>query len=248
MKTLVVLQPSYLPWLGFFDQLRQSDVFVYYDDVQFDKHGWRNRNRIKSPLGKPHWLTVPVLHSGKNWPKVTDIEIDHTQHWAKKQLRTIFQFYSRAPYLQKYFPEISEILLSPWKKLIDLNLTLVQSMCRWFGLKKKIVRASELSISGEQSERLIKICEHFSANRYLSGDAAQSYLDTIAFSKKGIEVRWHQYNHPKYNQLHGTFIPYLSALDLFFNMGDQSAEVLLGDEEFRGSQLSGHINELLAKE
>jgi len=107
-RTLVVLQPGYLPWLGFFDQMRRADAFIYYDDVQFDKHGWRNRNRVKAPDGRPHWLTVPVLHSGRNWPRILDVGIDNRTPWARKHVGTLRQFYSRAPHLERYLPELAD--------------------------------------------------------------------------------------------------------------------------------------------
>src|SRR5438105_15591658 len=111
--TLAVLQPGYLPWLGFYDQVRRADVFIYYDDVQFDKHGWRNRNRVKSPTG-PHWLTVPVRHTGLGWQRVLDVEIDTKMPWVRKHLGSIKQFYARAPYLERYLPELAELLQRPW--------------------------------------------------------------------------------------------------------------------------------------
>src|SRR3989442_9456693 len=106
-RTVAVLQPGYLPWLGFFDQMRRSDVFVYYDDVQFDKHGWRNRNRVKAPTG-PHWLTVPVLHHGK--PRIKEVEIDERMPWARRHIGTIRQFYARATFLERYLGELDELL------------------------------------------------------------------------------------------------------------------------------------------
>src|SRR5438105_15810490 len=115
-RTLAVLQPGYLPWLGFFDQLRRSDVFVLYDDVQFDKHGWRNRNRIKSPAG-PQWLTVPVRHKGLNKPAIRDVEIV-PGNWARKHVLSIRQLYARAPHLHRYLPELEEVLMRPFTHLL----------------------------------------------------------------------------------------------------------------------------------
>src|SRR5437763_192566 len=113
-RTLVVLQPGYLPWLGFFDQLRRSDVVVYYDDVQYDKHGWRNRNRIKAPSG-PQWLTVPVRHAGLGWPRIADVEIEPDTPWARKHLGTIQQYYARAPFTPRYLPELADVLQRQWR-------------------------------------------------------------------------------------------------------------------------------------
>ena len=116
-RTVVILQPGYLPWLGFFDQMRRADVFVHYDDVQFDKHGWRNRNRVKGPWAEPHWLTVPVRHRG--WPNLQDVEIDNRGPWARKHVATLAHFYASAPFLDRYLPELAELLERRWERLVD---------------------------------------------------------------------------------------------------------------------------------
>lgn len=226
-KTLVVLQPGYLPWLGFFDQLIRSDIFVFYDDVQFDKNGWRNRNRIKSPVG-PHWLTVPVRVNNLS-QRILETEIDERQPWARKHLGTIKQFYAQAPYLERYLPEMEELLMGRrWEQLIDLDIAVIKLFCSWLEIERQIVRSSELGISGERTERLLNICRHFGARRYLSGNAAQAYLNLSLFADYGIEVEWQNYQHPVYPQQHGEFIPFLSALDLLLNCGDESAAIIAG--------------------
>jgi hypothetical protein len=230
-KTLAVLQPGYLPWLGFFDQMRRSDVFVYYDDVQFDKHGWRNRNRVKSPSG-PQWLTVPVRHSGKNRPLILDVEIEAGAPWARKHVGTLRQYYAKAPYLRRYLPELEELLNRPWTRLLDLDLAVCALIAGWLALAPNVVRASTLGIGGAQSERLLNLCRHFGATRYLSGDAARDYLDAPLFERHGIEVVWQDYRHPEYPQQHGAFVPYLSAVDLLLNCGDDSAGIL-GNQDTR---------------
>lgn len=226
--TVVVLQPGYLPWLGFFDQVRAADTFVYYDDVQFDKHGWRNRNRIKGPTGEPVWLTVPALLSGQSLPCIKEVRIDTRSRWARKHLASIQQYYARAPFLKHYLDELQETLLRPWELLVDLDLAVTALLCRWLKLPAPTVRSSDLSIEGERSERLVRICQHFGATRYVSGVAAQTYLDVGLFKRQGIEVCWQNFSHPVYPQLHGEFVPYLSALDLVLNCGEAGAEILAG--------------------
>ncbi len=223
-RTLAVLQPGYLPWLGYFDQLRRADVFITYDDVQFDKHGWRNRNRIKTPAG-PLWLTVPVLHHGKGQPKNNDILIDG-RRWQRKHVASLSQYYSRAPYADRYLPELTDLLNRDWSHLIDLDMALAGKMAEWFGLPAPTIRSSTLGIDGSQSDRLLKFCQHFGATRYLSGDAAADYLDVELFARHGIDVQWQNYSHPVYPQLHGAFVPSLSAIDLLLNCGDRSAGIL----------------------
>lgn len=222
--TVVALQPGYLPWLGFFDQIRRSDVFIFYDEAQFDKQGWRNRNRIKAPTGLPHWLTVPVHRRGKR--PIMDVEIDDSFPWRHKHIESIRQFYTNAPYLNRYLPELEELLFRPWELIADLDIALVRLMCSWLGLNSRLVRSSELGVEGRRSELALNFCRHFGASRFLSGDAAQSYLDVGLLTSNGVEVEWQNYRHPIYPQQHGDFVPYLSALDLILNCGEESAAIL----------------------
>lgn len=227
-RTLVVLQPGYLPWLGFFDQMRRSDIFVFYDDVQFDKNGWRNRNRIKSPGGEAHWLTVPVRVSSLS-QRIFETEIDTRQPWARKHLGTIRQFYAKAPYLKRYLPELEELLLGrTWERLIELDAAVIELLSSWLGIEREMARSSALGIEGERSERLLNICLAMGASRYLSGNAARVYLDMELFASRGIEVEWQNYEHPVYPQQHGEFVPFLSALDLLLNCGDESMAIISG--------------------
>ncbi len=227
MTTVAVLQPGYLPWLGFFDQVRRADVFVYYDDVQFDKHGWRNRNRIKTQTG-PAWLTVPVRHSGRGFPTILDVEIDAGAPWARKHIASIRQAYARAPFVDRYLPALEHLLRHDWQRLVDVDIACAALIADWLGLATRIERSSTLDIGGERSERLINICRRFGATRYLSGDAAQAYLDVALFASAGIEVEWQHYAHPIYPQLHGSFVPYLSAVDLVLNCGDEAPAIAFG--------------------
>lgn len=226
-KTLVVLQPGYLPWLGFFDQMRRADVFAYYDDVQFNKHGWRNRNRIKTPAG-PLWLTVPVLHHGQGQPRILETVIDSRSNWQRKHIGSLKQYYAKAPYATRYLPELEAMLSRPWTHLADLDIAVAGLMAGWLQIPVPTIRTSTLGIEGNPSQRLINLCHHFGATRYLSGDAASDYLDVALFASQGVEVVWQNYQHPVYPQQHGEFVPYLSAIDLLLNCGDQSAEILKG--------------------
>ena len=226
-KTLVVLQPGYLPWLGFFDQMRRADVFAYYDDVQFNKHGWRNRNRIKTPAG-PLWLTVPVLHHGQGQPLILETLIDTRANWQRKHIASLKQYYAKAPYAARYLPELEEMLSRPWTHLGELDMAVAGMMAGWLQIPAPSIRTSTLGTEGTPSQRLINICHHFGATSYLSGAAASDYLDVELFANQGVEVVWQNYQHPVYPQRHGEFVPFLSAIDLILNCGDQSAEILKG--------------------
>ena len=226
-KRIVILQPSYLPWLGYFDQLYKSDVFVLYDDVQYDKHGWRNRNRIKTDTG-PLWLTVPVLTHGQGLPTNRDARIDTRQPWARKHLQALRVNYAKAPAFGEVFDALEPVLgRRPWTHLIDLNRAVLETLCRLLGLTRSILLSSELNIPGQKTERLIALCRALGAGRYLTGDAASDYLDETRFAANGIRVEYHHYRHPVYPQLHGEFVPYLSVVDLLMNHGRESLGVLV---------------------
>jgi hypothetical protein len=235
-KRIVVLQPSYLPWLGYFDQLYKSDVFVLYDDVQYDKHGWRNRNRIKTDKG-PRLLTVPVLTHGQGLPTNRNARIDTRQPWARKQLQALRVNYAKAPAFGEVFDGLELVLRRPWTHLLDLNRAVLETLCRLLGLTRPILLSSELDIPGQRTERLIAICQALGADRYLTGDAASDYLDETQFAANDIRVEYHHYRHPVYAQLHGEFVPYLSVVDLLMNHGRESLGVLVDRDAHTAEEL-----------
>jgi hypothetical protein len=227
--TVAVLQPGYLPWLGFFDQMRRADIFVLYDDVQYDKHGWRNRNRIKTPTG-PMWLTVPVLHTGRGPMRIDEVEVDPRSAWSQKHVKSLRQNYAKAAHARPYLQELEETLLRSWERLVDLDMAVTSLMAEWLGLASTVVRSSGLRIAGERSERLVNVCRHFGARTYLTGDAARSYLDVALFESAGIQVVWQVYRHPVYPQLHGPFASHLSAIDLILNCGPDARTILANSD------------------
>jgi hypothetical protein len=222
--TVVVLQPGYLPWLGYFDQVRQADVFIHYDTVQYDKHGWRNRNRIKAEDGSALWLTVPV-RAPQGTP-INEVEIVPETGWARKHVAALRQNYRKAPYLDRYLPELQSLLGQPWSRIAELDIAVAELMSGWLGLGPRFIRASRFELAGSPSGRLVDLCLHHGATRYLSGSSAKQYLDVDLFSSRGIEVCWHDYQHPAYPQQHGRFVPYLSAIDMLMNCGEESRALL----------------------
>jgi hypothetical protein len=204
--------------------MQAADVFVIYDDVQFDKHGWRNRNRIKCRHGA-QWLTVPVRHHGLRQPLILDVEIAPGP-WARKHVATLRQCYSSAPHLEPYMSRLEDVLLRPWRLLVDLDLAVIELMAGWLGVETSIVRSSEIGVEGGRLERLLALCRHFGADRYRSGAAAADYIDEERFRSEGIEVEWQNLEHPVYPQQHGEFLSHLSALDLILNCGEQSRTML----------------------
>jgi hypothetical protein len=223
---IVVLQPSYIPWLGYFDQMSKSDAFVIYDDVQYDKNGWRNRNRIKTRRG-PQWLTVPVLIKGRDSPLNREVEINNTVSWQTKHLRSIVQNYSKAPFFKLYMDLVQRILERPWRLLIDLNMAFIRMIVEQLGLDTRIYFSSELKIPNNgKTQRLIEICLYFEADIFLEGDAGKDYIDERLFARADVQLEYHGYQHPVYRQLHGDFIPYMSVIDLLFNHGKDSLNIL----------------------
>jgi hypothetical protein len=225
VTTVAILQPGYLPWLGYFDLMDSADVFVVYDDVQFDKHGWRNRNRIKCAHGV-QWLTVPVRHHGRGDERILDVEIDRTKSWTRKHVAALRQCYARAPFLEPRLTELEQLLAADWALLVDLDLAVAELLAGWLGVNATVVRSSRLDVSGARNERLLEICRALGADRYLSGAAARAYLDVDLFLRNGVEVEWQNLTHPVYPQLHGEFVPKLSTLDMILNCGDDSAVLL----------------------
>lgn len=224
-KTVVILQPSYLPWLGYFAQMEQSDVFVVYDDVQYDKESWRNRNRIKSQQGV-QWLTVPALTKGENWPTNRDIRINNAVNWRRKHLNALRLNYSKAPFFLDYFSSFEELLSEDFEHLFDLNMASLKLLTKLLGLKREILLSSDLKIEGSSTERLVDICRHLFASRFYEGAAGRNYMNCVAFEQADIELVFQDYQHPRYPQLHGAFVPHLSIVDLLFNCGPQSLSIL----------------------
>jgi hypothetical protein len=229
MKIVGILQPGYLPWLGFFEQMLRSHLFVLYDDVQYDKHGWRNRNRVKGPLG-PIWLTVPVRLKGLNKPNIHEVIIDPVQpRWAQKHCATLRQVYSKAPFFGDYYALLEETLLRPWEKIVDLDLTLIRLIAGWLGLTTDIVLSSTLGCQAvDPTERLVEICRETGADIFYEGSSGRNYLDLSRFAAAGLQVVFQDYQCRPYPQLYGDFVSHLSIVDLFFNCGPESITYLPG--------------------
>lgn len=222
-----ILQPGYLPWLGFFEQMYKSDVFVIYDDVQYDKEGWRNRNRIKTANGI-QWLTVPVHVKLSEAPLIYDVKIDNRTNWQKKHLLAISQSYSRSPFFRQYVQLFEEAYSGKWEYLIDIDMHFIIKLKDLLGMaEKKIVRSSSLEVKGGTMERLVNICKLFGADKFYEGASGRNYIDDNYFAGHGIKMEYQDYKHPVYKQLYGDFVPHLSVIDLLFNHGEKSLNILI---------------------
>lgn len=225
---IAILQPGYLPWLGYFDQLARVDVFVHYDDVQYTRADWRNRNRIKSPTG-PAWLSIPVLTKNHRTLRICDIVIA-ADTWRATHRKSIEHAYRRAPFFDLVFPWLDEFYSQPVERLADACIASAELLARLIGIETRTVRGSALSGFEDlrKTDRLIAICRHFGATDYLSGAAARGYLDVAAFTAAGIRVEFQEYRHPLYPQLWGDFASHLSVVDLLMNAGPASRKILTG--------------------
>jgi hypothetical protein len=222
---IAILQPSYLPWLGFFEQMNRSDQFILFDDVQFTRRDWRNRNRVRVLEGSV-WLTVPVIQKNKYDQSLLETKIDNSTSWKRKHLETIRCYYSKTPFFDKHFPWCERIFNSDWNFLLDLSLETIEYLKRELKINTPLLRSSELGEAGNKTERLISICKQLGATQYLSGDSAKNYISEKDFSDQGIELEYQKYQHPEYPQRYEGFVPFLSTIDLLFNCGDKSMEFL----------------------
>jgi hypothetical protein len=221
---IAIHQPQYLPWLGYFDKIEQSDVFVFLDNVQFKKNEWQNRNKIKTSDGW-QWLSVPVIHSFGQ--KIFEVEINNTVQWGRKHLNALVTHYSKAPFFQDHIDFFEKTYSQEWRHLAEINIHLIYYLTDTLGMKnKKFILASDLSAKEGSTERLADICRQLSCDVYLSGRDGSKYLDLDLFEQEGIQVIFQDYKHPQYPQLYGDFEPFLSVIDLLFNCGPESLSIL----------------------
>jgi hypothetical protein len=227
-KTCVISQPTFLPWLGWFDLADQGDVMIILDDVPFSKQSWQQRNRIRTRNGL-EFLTVPVKTSSRFGQRILDCELAG-QPFVEKMLKTLQANYARAP----FFPNAIDELTTTMKaaagtgRLVELNCALISWIAGRLGVTTPMRRASTLGTGGERGEHVAAICECVGARRYLSPAGAENYLieDKHAFDRRDISVWIHVFEHPQYVQRFVPFLPYASALDLIFNVGPAAADVM----------------------
>jgi len=224
MTIISIRQPGYFPYLGFFKKIQFCDIFVYLDDVQYERGDWDNRNKIKTSDGSMR-LTVPVYN--KSGQKLNEVQISYDTNWNIKHIKAIELNYQKTPYFSNYWDPIKKILEKKWSKLIDLNLALIEFINQELNITTKIIRSSNLKIDSVSSQRLVDICKKLDSTTYLSGEMGVDYLDEEIFQKENIKVIYEKFEHPTYSQIHGSFIPNLSIIDLLFNEGEKSKDILL---------------------
>lgn len=227
MSTAVITQPTYLPWLGYFEILSRADIFVVLDVVQFERRSWQSRNRLRNPNAGPFWLSVPTQHA-EQASAIRTIDVSKEHDWAQSHLRSIRVALGSAPYFTEAYGPVENVLSSPPSRLVDLNLTLIKSLCNTIGLQKEFVLASELSPIGTRSALLADICSRIGASRLLSASGSAAYLvdDLDKFTSTGVEVEFQDWTHPVYRQQGKDFISHLSIVDAIANIGAQATRAL----------------------
>jgi hypothetical protein len=227
---VTIHQPEHLPWLGFFHKMAMSDVFVLLDNVAYSKNDFQNRNRIRTSGTENGWcwLTVPVLTKDRFGQKINQVEINKNDRaWSKKCWKSIKHNYSQAaffPSYQGFFDALYNV--QSWDKLVDLNVHIIEYLVRVLSMDAELVLASDLDASGSGTELLLGICQELGAEVYISGRFGRDYLDQAQFDRQGIQVIYQDFQHPEYPQVYEPFHPNMSVIDLLFNCGDKSKEII----------------------
>ena len=225
---LTAHQPVYLPWLGLFHKISLAETFVYFDQVQYLPKDWMNRNKIRTKDGSI-LLTVPVLRKGYRDLKTSEIEINNSTNWQKKHLRSISLNYKKSPYFENYIPFFEDVYSRKWEFLGDLN----EYMLKWFldelGIKVNFLNAKNFKFQGEKSSLILNMCKKLDASTYIFGTLGKDYANVHEFEKNNIKLIFQDYNHPKYSQLYNEFVSHLSVIDLLFNHGPKSLEIILSN-------------------
>lgn len=237
MTTVGIIQPNFIPWRGYFDFIRDVDVFVFLDDVQYTTRDWRNRNRIRTRDGASRWLTVPVRASRSDL--IRDVEIDSsTSDWCATHARILKENYRASPFLDEALAMLEETY-AQHHRLADLDVDLCQRVMARLKISTPTVRSSELGASGTKDERLIDLTRRLGGTRYLSGPSAKAYIQPELWDAAGIDLAYKTYpDYPIYAQLAEPFDPHVSIIDLLIMVGDKAAD-LLGDQPGVGSRRPG---------
>jgi hypothetical protein len=228
----VILQPSYIPWRGVFDQINRSDVFVFYDDVQYDKRGWRNRNQIKTPRGK-QWLTIPVYSRGAQTEHlaIDQIRIVWDNPWNEDHWKSLQHAYGKAPFFKRYASLLEKFYARHDERLADFTIDFTIALAGELDIRHvRFLRSSELAVEGQKTDRLLAVLARVGADHYLSGPSARDYIEDDKFKAAGIRLEYMVYNYPEYPQLYPPYDAFVSVLDLLFMTGPEAPQYIFGKE------------------
>ena len=230
-KKVAIIQSNYIPWKGYFDIIKSVDEFVIFDDMQYTRRDWRNRNKIKTPQGLI-WLTIPVKVKNKYNQKIFDTEVDGKE-WQVKHWKSIEVNYKKANYFSEVASFLRPIYLqNEYSHLSSINLSLIKKICNYLGIKTKISLSKDYLLKDGKTNRLANLTSDIGGSIYVSGTSAKNYLDEDIFNKMGIKVEWFNYsNYPVYDQLWDGFIHQVSIIDLLFNCGKKSLNYMKSIEQ-----------------
>lgn len=224
-----IMQPAYIPWLGYFDRVLKSDIHIVLDNVTMDKSSktkFTNRNKIRTPNGWS-WLTVPLQSVARSDERmISDLEISPSVNWSEKHWKTIQSNYSRSNYYSDYSDYFEKFYRQDWIQLAPMLQENTRYLLQELGIQTQQMKSSELSPQSKKADLILELCIKVDATTYLSGPLGRDYLDEHAFEKAGIELKYHDYVHPAYNQCFDGFESHMSVIDLLFNYGDKSLEIL----------------------
>ncbi len=226
MTRVAIMQPTYLPWSGYFGLMNDVDIFIYLDSVQFSRRSWQQRNQIKTSNG-PTWLSIPVLKKGKRDQLIHEVEIDHSASFSESHVRSMVLNYKKSIFFDDYSGGIFSRIRNTNSSLCEYNIEIIKYISDILEIKTKTIRSSELNSSGKKADLLAAICQEVGATEYISVPGSSDYLDkSDAFIDAGIPVSYFNYIHPEYPQLFGEFLPYMSVIDMLFNCGSQSSTII----------------------
>lgn len=230
-KTVVIHQPDFIPYLGFFHRFLSADLYVVLDDVQFvyGSRAWTHRDKIKTPKGT-QWLTVSVKKPPRD-TAINQVELSDEVDWRTDHIRLLEANYRGAPFFEQIMPSLRTLYAEPAKMLADFNLRSIRMLMSLLDVETPMVLSSTLSPQGAKNDLLVDLLKKIGADRYLAGVGSRDYMDESLFGAAGIEVVWQDFQHPVYPQQFGEFQPYLSAIDMLFNCGiDRSRQLLRGEK------------------
>ncbi len=230
MKKAALFQSNYIPWKGYFDIINDVDIFVFYDDVQYTKRDWRNRNYIKAKSGTI-LLTVPVQNDDLRNKKIYEVEIDQKTDWQEKHLKTILLSYAKSPHLNEYKDMLNEIYVNNrWENLCELNRFCTKIICEKLGIKTQFLNLEDMNIEGNKNgERILKVCKEIDCDYVLNGPAAQEFVDDDYLAANGVTIEYKKYDYPPYRQLNFPFEHGVSVLDLLFQTGKDAPKYIWGE-------------------
>lgn len=225
---ITIHQPEHMPWLGFFHKLNLADAYIVLDNVQYRRRYFQNRNKIRTNDGW-QWLVVPLVKEIRDELLVADAEIFKDDlEWRENNLKRVYHNYRKAKYFKQYWNEFAGIYSHRHEFLADLNIDLIKFFLKSLGIKKEIIFASKFNVAGQKGDLIFNICKSLGAKVYVSGISGKDYLDLAKFSDNGIEVMIQEFHHPVYEQLYQPFFPCMSIIDLLFNYGDKSLDIING--------------------